>query len=352
MKRKKVKRINASFISFKEFLAVFSVILLACASFHWLYLMYQGRTPENPVVASSALLGIQVFISLFATTLIGFGKKYIFGRPMQRIAEAANQVARGDFSVRVQSFRKDGKKDEIEVLVEDFNKMAEELSTIETLKADFIANVSHEIKAPLSVIQSYAMAIQDDTLQPEDRREYGKTIVEASRKLSVLISNILKLNKIENQEIFPESEPYVLSEQLRECVLAFEELWENKNISFVGDEIAEIVVTYDRTLLELVWNNLISNAIKFTEDGGEVTLTLKDENGCAVVTIKDTGCGMSEETAKRIFDKFYQGDTSHYTEGNGLGLALAKKVIDVVGGEIYVISHLNGGSSFIVKLKI
>ncbi len=276
----------------------------------------------------------------------------MYGRPMRKIAEAARQVAGGNFTIRLQPFRKDGKKDEIEVLVEDFNTMIEELATIETLKTDFIANVSHEIRSPLAVIQSYATAMQDDSLSPEERYDYGKTIVKASKRLSDLITNILKLNKLENQEIFPASEPYSLDEQLRECALSYEELWSKKNITLIGDDINEVTVRYDRSLLELVWNNLISNAIKFTNEGGQIVISLKDEDGLAVVTISDTGCGMGEETVAHVFDKFYQGDSSHSTEGNGLGLALAKRVVDIFGGSISVKSKLNEGTCFIVKVVI
>ncbi|MGL6221761.1 MAG: sensor histidine kinase, partial [Lacrimispora sphenoides] len=215
-----------------------------------------------------------------------------------------------------------------------------------------IANVSHEIKSPLSVIQSYATAMQDDSLSPEERYDYSKTIVKASKRLSDLITNILKLNKLENQEIFPASEPYSLDEQLRECALSYEELWSKKNITLIGDDINEVTVRYDRSLLELVWNNLISNAIKFTNEGGQIVISLKDEDGLAVVTISDTGCGMGEETVAHVFDKFYQGDSSHSTEGNGLGLALAKKVVDIFGGSISVKSKPNEGTCFIVKVVI
>lgn len=185
----------------------------------------------------------------------------------------------------------------------------------------------------------------------EERREYGKTIVEASKKLTELVTNILKLNKLENQEIIPVSEPYALDEQIRECVLGYEKLWDIKDITLVGDDIEEVAVNCDRSLLELVWNNLISNAIKFTDAGGIITLSLKKENGFAVVTVKDTGCGMSEETAARVFDRFYQGDTSRSSEGNGLGLTLVKKVMNLIGGQISVQSRINEGTAITVKIK-
>nr|WP_236005922.1 HAMP domain-containing sensor histidine kinase [Desemzia sp. RIT 804] len=297
------------------------------------------------------VLTLLLTVSLIGALLVGIFKRVYFDRPIRTIADAAKRVTEGDFSVRIPSYRKDSKKDYIEVLIEDFNKMTEQLTTIETLKTDFVVNVSHEIKAPLSVIQSYATAIQDDSLSTEERREYGKTIVEASKKMTELITNILKLNKLEKQEFFPVSEPYALDEQLRECVLNFEELWGKKNITMVGDDIEEVAVNYDSALLELVWNNFISNAIKFTDEDGTISITLKKENNSAIVSIKDTGCGMNEETVAHVFDRFYQGDTSHSTEGNGLGLALVKKVINLIGGKMSVESHVNEGTTFTVKLN-
>jgi signal transduction histidine kinase len=192
--------------------------------------------------------------------------------------------------------------------------------------------------------------------------------VEASQKLSALISNILKLNKLENQEILPESESYNLDEQLRRCALSFEELWERKNISFDAD-LDEVSVQYDEAMLELVWNNLLSNAIKFTPSGGSISLGLKVRESSdgeprsatsaagsggkyAAVTLRDSGCGMDGETKKYIFDKFYQGDTSHSREGNGLGLALAKRAVELLGGSISVESEAGFGATFTVSLKI
>jgi signal transduction histidine kinase len=165
------------------------------------------------------------------------------------------------------------------------------------------------------------------------------------------VSNILKLNKLENQKIVPVADCYELDEQLRRCVLAFEDLWDQKNINVTVD-LDEITVCYDESMLEMVWNNLISNAIKFTAPGGFIEISLKKLAGFAVVRIIDSGCGMDEETQKHVFDKFYQGDLSHSQEGNGLGLALVKKAIDISGAKISVLSKAGEGSTFTVRLKI
>jgi signal transduction histidine kinase len=278
-------------------------------------------------------------------------RRYYFERPLRHLSEGAKKIARGDFSVRIAPMRTDGKKDYTEVLFDDFNTMAAELANIETLKNDFIANVSHEIKTPLSVIQGYAAALQSDTLTAAERRDYAKTIMDATQKLSALVTNILKLNKLENQGIIPEAASFDLGEQLRRCALAFEDLWEEKGITFDAD-LDEIAVNYDESMLEIIWNNLLSNAVKFTKPGGLIALSLKKVDDHAVVTVRDNGCGMDAETAKHIFDKFYQGDTSHSGEGNGLGLAMVKKVIEITGGEIGVDSEPGQGTTFIVRLKM
>ena len=229
--------------------------------------------------------------------------------------------------------------------------MIEEISGVETLRTDFIANVSHELKTPLAVMQNYGTLLQDPDLSEEKRIEYGKNIAEQTRRLSNLVMNILKLNKLENQQIYPNVEKYYLSEQLCESMLEFENVWEEKNIEIEADLDEEVRILADKELLSLVWNNLLSNALKFTEEGGRVSLALRGDEQFAYVEVKDTGCGMNAETGKNIFKKFYQGDTSHATKGNGLGLALVKRVIDICGGEISVSSKLGEGSTFTVKLR-
>jgi signal transduction histidine kinase len=298
------------------------------------------------------MVGYLFFIAFILTGFsIGIRNHY-FNRPMRHLSEGVKKIARGDFSVRITPLRNDGKKDQLEVLFDDFNTMAEDLASIETLKNDFIGNVSHEIKTPLSVIQGYAGALQNDKLTNEERSEYAKTILEASQKLTTLVTNILKLNKLENSGVLPAGAPFNLGEQLRRCALVFEDLWERKNIDFNAD-LDDIMVNYNENMLEIVWNNLLSNAVKFTNSGGSISLTLKNgSDGFAEIRVADTGCGMGGETVKHIFDKFYQGDTSHSAEGNGLGLALVKKAIEMVNGEIRVESQPGTGTTFTVRLKI
>ena len=200
-------------------------------------------------------------------------------------------------------------------------------------------------------MQNYGTMLQTPGL-PEDKRiEYSKGITDAARRLANLITNILKLNKLENQQIFPNFEKYNLSEQLCECLLQFENEWEQKNINIETDIDEDVNICSDSELLSLVWNNLFSNAMKFTDSEDTVFVSLKQTYNHIEVKVKDTGCGMTPEVGEHIFEKFYQGDTSHAARGNGLGLALVKRVVDIIDGEIHVESVLGKGSTFTVEFR-
>ena len=231
-----------------------------------------------------------------------------------------------------------------------FNKMAEELSSVETLRTDFMANVSHELKTPLAIMQNYGTMLQQPGLSEENRLAYGKAITDASQRLADLITNILKLNKLENQQIFQQRAAYNLTEQLYQSLLQFEHIWERKNIAIETDLAEDVFIVADEELLSLVWNNLLSNAFKFTPEGGKVALFLSAGEEAVVVKVSDTGGGISPEAGPHIFEKFYQGDTSHAAQGNGLGLALVKRVVDILHGEIGVESVPGQGSTFTVRI--
>ncbi|WP_222704628.1 HAMP domain-containing sensor histidine kinase [Thomasclavelia saccharogumia] len=286
------------------------------------------------------------------TTYTRFLMKKTYDIPMKKLAKATNMVAKGDFSVYISPLHTSDKLDYLDVMIKDFNKMVEELGSIETLKTDFFSNVSHEIKTPIAVIQNNAELLKNSHITKNQQMTSIDIILTAAKRLSNLITNMLKLNKLEKQTIIPVPETYDLSEQLCQCALQFEDTWEKKNIEFDAELKDRLMIEADQGLMELVWTNLLSNAFKFTSEGGQVTLKEKIEEKNIVVTISDTGCGMDDKTIKHIFDKFYQGDTSHSTEGNGLGLALVKRILELSGGDISVESQKNMGTTFCVTLPI
>ncbi len=349
-KKEKDPRVNIKHTSFRQFLWTYLVLCTLTAGQTMIYRAFAHleRIPRDYIFSMIPYWAVVTLIFCLITARQRFNN---YERPMRILSKASKKVAEGVYSIRLSPLRKDGKKDYVDVMFEDFNKMVEELGSTEMMKNDFIANVSHEIKTPLSVIQSYAMAMQNENINPETRKEYTDTIITASQKLSALVTNILKLNKLENQEIPALARTYDLSRQLSECALTFEELWEEKNIIFEADIEDRAIIYADESMLEIVWNNLLSNAIKFTEPGGNIKLTQTSDEDMVTVILEDSGCGMNNETVKHIFDKFYQGDTSHSKAGNGLGLALSKKVIELIGGHISVDSTPGVGTTFTVKFK-
>ncbi len=354
MKKKNYKNLLHSIWSFLVFflLTAFSV---TCCMLLFLNVLSSRMglelTEENINIAAKLTFGNVILLTVVFVLIDSIRKKLTVERPVKKILQAAEKIMQGDFSVRIGMNSRLRKDDAFNRIIACFNKMAEELSGIETLRTDFVANVSHEIKTPLAVIQNYAMLLSQRDLSEDKKNEYTKAIMDATRRLSDLISNILKLNKLENQQIFPQLEVYDLGEQLCECLLDFENLWEKEELEIQTDIADGIQVKADREMVKIVWNNLFSNAIKFTDKGGLLALSLYTENEMAVVTVRDTGCGISKETGSHIFDKFYQGDTSHASQGNGLGLALVKRIVDIMGCEISVSSEVGKGSTFTVKIR-
>lgn len=278
--------------------------------------------------------------------------KKAYEQPLYQIMEATKRVSRGDFSVYIEPTNTSDRLDYLDIIILNINKMVEELGSIETLKTDFVSNVSHEMKTPIAVIKNSAQLLRNNSLIESQRMEYVNMIEQAAGRLSGLITNILKLNKLEHQVIVPRLEKYDLSRQLCDCMLQFENQWEEKELEIEVDTEEQVYVEADEELMELVWNNLFSNAVKFTAKQGKITIHQHSDSDWVVVTVTDTGCGMQEETLNRIFERFYQGDTSHGTEGNGLGLALVKRVIDLTKGTIDVNSIYGQGSTFTVRIPI
>lgn len=331
-------------------LFVYLGVLLLMSGLHTGLLVLMDYLETGKILS---ILVIMLYWSLVAMGLTWFTRSRMqqtYEAPMQMLANATRRVASGDFSVYIPPIHVGEEADYLDVMLEDFNKMVEELGSIETLKTDFFSNVSHEIKTPLAIIQSNADLLQKYGEDDVRREEYTDHIIQSTKRLSGLISNMLKLNKLEKQAILPQAQPFDLCAQLCQCALQFEDLWERKNIEFEADLEDSLMIQADDSLLELVWNNLLSNALKFTPENGAVSLRQSTRPDHILISITDTGCGMSEATQKHIFDKFYQGDTSHATEGNGLGLALVQRIVQLLDGSVSVESREGKGSVFSVKL--
>ncbi len=344
MKRKSGKRTELVSGAILFFTLIALVIQIAVL----LYEYIRERT-DNKALIAVLMLGVIVILSAFCMLSDVIRRRIMIDRPVSRILAATERIAKGDFSTRLEITHAYGKYNEYDLIAENLNAMAEALSKSEILKTDFISNVSHELKTPLSVIGNYAQLLQaetDETL----RRKYAETLVDASKRLSLLITNILKLNKLENQSLEPEYAETDLTALLSEVVIGYEEQVERKDLNLVCD-LEDVKLYTSAGLLEIVFNNLLSNAVKFTDAGGRIEITLQKRPNGALVRVSDSGCGISPETGARIFEKFYQCDTSHAQEGNGLGLALVKRVIDILGGEINVESELGKGTAFTLVLK-
>ncbi len=288
------------------------------------------------------LLIFSLAIAVLASWLL---TKYFFA-PIKKLRDGMQKISEGCFDVRL---RDNVNTKELRELVAGFNMMAEELGSTEILQSDFVSNVSHEFKTPINAIEGYATLLQGYEGTDETENEYIEKILFNTKRLSSLVSNILLLSKIENQTLTLQKNEFDISEQIREEFLSLEPLWEAKSIEF-DIEIEDLKYTGYENLLRHVWSNLIGNAIKFSHDGGEIKIVLKKEEGSVVFSVKDSGPGISDETKKHIFDKFYQGDTSRKSEGNGLGLALVKKIVTLSGGEITVCNIPEGGAKFTVTL--
>ncbi|MCL1828520.1 MAG: HAMP domain-containing histidine kinase [Oscillospiraceae bacterium] len=350
-KRPDVRRMRAKYFPVTIFILTLAVMVIMTTIQNFLlraHIDYDSISPRSVIIMVTFWLLISAAFTVFTRRQI----KKSYDGPMQRLAKATEAVASGDFSVYVRPLHTKDKADYLDFMTEDFNKMVAELGSIETLKTEFFSNVSHEIKTPLSVVQSYAELLQSDGLTDEKRKEYAAAVLASGKKLSGLITNILKLSRLEQQKIRPAPQCYDLCAQLSECALQFEDIWEEKGINFEADLEDRALITADESLLEIVWNNLLSNAIKFTEKGGSVSLAQSSADDEFIVSVSDTGCGMDETALKHIFDKFYQGDTSHATEGNGLGLALSLRVLQLSGGTVTVKSVPGEGSEFTVRLPV
>lgn len=270
-----------------------------------------------------------------------------FLEPIKTLGEAMQKVADGDFSTRVETKSTSA---EIQEIFSGFNIMTEELASTEILQTDFVSNVSHEFKTPINAIEGYTTLLQNTDNIDEIENEYIEKILFNAKRLSSLVSNILLLSKIENQSIQTNRVKFRLDEQIRETIVALEQRWTEKNIE-LNVELEETEYYGSEALTYYIWSNIIGNAVKFSPDCGTVKINLTKEHDNILFTVEDDGPGLSEEAKKHLFDKFYQGDSSHKQEGNGLGLALVKRIVTIIGGEVLAENTEDGGCRFTVILN-
>lgn len=320
-----------------------SVLMVICF-FILIHFRLWGHTP--PLTLS--LLGLIAIISIVCGTFISLFVVHHVLKPVRELSSAMQKVSRGDYTVTLDSKPHTG---ELRELYEDFNQMVWELNSTEMLHSDFISNVSHEFKTPLATISGYATLLQDDTLASEERNEYAEIIIQSTKELSRMTGNILNLSHLENQSVIYEKEQFRVDEQIRQSILRMEPVWSAKNIG-IDPELDNITWYGNMELTAHVWNNLLDNAVKFTPQGGEITISAHIVDKWLEVTFQDSGIGMTPEVQAHIFDKFYQGDTSHKKKGNGLGLALVRRIVTLYGGSIQVESIPELGSTFKILLPL
>ena len=290
---------------------------------------------------------IPMLISILAAIPISSAVSRHWAKPIQDMVEATKSISQGNFSVRVAETA----EGDMGKLLRSFNRMTTELGNTELMRNDFINVFSHEFKTPIVSIRGFAKRLRSGNLTEQQRQEYLDFIAEESERLSNLANNILLISKYENQNFVSEQTEFALDEQIRTCILRMESQWSARNIQFELD-LPRMIYLGNMEMLDHIWLNLISNAVKFSHDGGTITISARNENSCITVWIRDEGIGISPDHIGHIFDKFYQEDTSHTTTGNGLGLSLVKRIVQLCGGEIGVESQKNSGTMVVVALPL
>lgn len=284
------------------------------------------------------LIIIHFVVSLILGVLISLGAVAVLLRPVRNLISSMNRLARGDFAARIQVGPVMKKSRTFVAAAESFNTLAQQLENTELLRSDFVNNFSHEFKTPIVSIAGFAKLLRRGNLPQAEQAEYLRIIEEESMRLSYMATNVLNLTKVENQTILTDVEPYNLSEQLRGCILLLEREWEQKNLD-LQLELGEYQIQANQELLKQVWINLLDNAIKFAPEGHTVRVTIQPENTGLAVSITNTGSEIPLEKQDKIFNKFYQADESHVTKGNGVGLAIVKRIVQLHEGSIELTSE-------------
>lgn len=306
-----------------------------------------GYTNEQVILIHQRSIIIMITLTLcviIGSILMFFATKTI-SKPIKYISDITKEVSKGNFDISINY----ESEDEIGALAKNFNLMIAELKNMEYLRKDFISNVSHEFKTPISSIQGFVELIKNKDLSEEKREAYLDIIIEETERLSNLSSNMLKISRLDNQSIPNKITNFSLDEQIRKIILLLEEKWDRKKLELDID-LDKIIFKGDEDLIEQIWINLIENAIKFSEDGGKISVELKSTKDGVVVKISDTGIGIPEESKRRVFEKFYQGEISHSKVGNGLGLAIVKRIVEICSGQIEIESRVGEGTTFVISL--
>lgn len=342
---KNVKEKTSMVVYLTFFIFVISCITAAILFFLYMFFLKMGWISELHIVWAIFIL---LFCSIaISTSLVrGLGNRIIF-RSLRQIIAASKAVANGDFSQRLIAPR----EREVAEICESFNEMVDKLGNNELLARDFVSNVSHQFRTPLSSIHGYAQLLESNDLSEEERLEYIAIIKEKSISLSELINDILELSRLEHLSAAIAKELFSVDEQLRKCILSMEDNIAEKNLEVVL-ELQSVKYYGCRELLAEVWNNLLENAIKFSESGGVITVVLECDFDNVKVIVRDNGIGMNSETKDRMYDKFYRGKEVHNRNGSGLGMAMVKNIISKHGGEINVTSELGKGSEFTILLPL
>ncbi len=344
--RKNIGQKKNGVVGFLIFTILIMIVsTISILSSYWIY----DASGQNLTLTATVVPFIFLVLGVLFAVVDAIRRKYTVTNQVETILKATEEITNGKFDINLETTNDYGQYDYFDLIKLNINKMARELSRNEVLKTDFISSFSHEVKTPLAVIKNCEAILSSKTATEKEKKSALKTMSQTIEKLSNLITNILKLNKLENQQLNYEKKEFDLSELVRETIISYEGLIEKKDLELCLD-IDEIKMVGDEFLFDTIVSNLLSNAIKFTEKG-KISVALKREKEFVSLTVEDTGIGMDKETGSKIFEKFFQGDTSHSRAGNGLGLALVKKVIDEIGGEIIVASEQNKGSKFIVKVK-
>lgn len=307
----------------------------------WAFRHWFGVTPELPI-----FVWAMVFSGTIGVAVTNHMTKMLID-PIAKLRSAMREVADGDFKVEAKC---ESRIQDVQDIYDSFNSMVRELSTTETLQTDFISDVSHEFKTPINAIEGYASLLEGEP-SPEEQRAYVEKILFNTRRLSALTGNILLLSKLSNQSILPQKTQFRLDEQIRQAIVALEQKWSEKELGFEV-ELAETPFFGYESLLPHVWTNLIGNAVKFSPKGGEIRMKMMRTEGAVVFTIEDDGPGIVPGDEKHIFTKFYQGESSHGMEGNGLGLALVRQIVEMSGGSVDVRNLEAGGCRFTVRLPL